>query len=341
MYTFVDIEASNAFSRSSVCCIGLLRTDEQLNILREELILVNPKDAFNLHHDVRRVDIGFSKKDFVDKPTFDKVHGYLADNYFTADTTVVGHAVSNDVRMLQAVCRKYGLPSYEFEFVCTQMLYRYHTEHTSVQSLMSIAEELGVEFNNHRADEDAKMSYLTLKRIVNDTGKALPELIEEYNIKPGRIRKGDVREIFCTRNAVGADKNSKKGRKLLLNEFKRKVRKQPGHIFEGWFKGLRVCFDETLEIEDIDLTRDAIRHIVNGGGKYTSSVCESNLFVHGGGKVTDRFKAALSLAGKIKAMPMEEFFASIEGMERNSYEDDAEVLRMIAVRRAKRMYYGS
>jgi len=342
MYTFIDLEASNAFSRSSVCCIGLLRTDEQLNILQEELILINPKDVFNLHHEVRRVDIGFTKEDFVGKPTFDKVYGYLADTYFTKGTVVVGHAVSNDVRMLQAVCRKYRLPPFEFEFLCTQMLYRYHTHKNKMQSLADIAAELNEEFINHRADEDAHMSYLTLKRITDESGKNLPELVEEYNVKPGKIKNGEIKEIFCVKNAVGADKESKKGRKLLLNEFKRKVRRQPDKAFEGWFKGLRVCFDEALEIEDIDLTRDAIRYVTNGGGRYTSSVCECNIFVHGGGKVTDRLKVALSLPKKIKPMTKDEFYASLpEDMTRNDYSDDEETLRLIAVRRAKREYYGS
>jgi DNA polymerase III epsilon subunit-like protein len=342
MYTFIDLEASNAFSRSSVCCIGLLRTDRQLNIINEELILVNPKDSFNLHHDIRGLDIGFTKADFKDKPTFDKVYGYLADTYFTKDTMVIGHAMLNDVRMLNAVCRKYKLPAFEFEFMCTQMLYKFHRGLKTVMSLAVIAGELNEEFHNHRADEDAKMSYLTLKRIVEESGKNLEELIEEYNIKKGEVKKGEVKDIFCTKNAIGAAKESKKGRKFLLNEFKRKVRKQPDKLFEGWFNGMRVCFDENLEIEDIDLMRDIIRHIVNGGGKYTSSVCECNIFVHGGGKVTDRLKVALSLPKKIKPMTKDEFYASLpEDMTRNDYSDDEETLRLIAVRRAKREYYGS
>jgi len=311
-----------------------------LNILREELILVNPRDVFN-HAKITQLDIGFTKEDFRDKPTFDRVYGYLRDEYFTEDTVVVGHAVSNDVRMLQAVCRKYRLPAFEFEFVCTQMLYKFHTGKRTAQSLADIAREMEKEFRNHRADEDAEMSYLTLKYIVEDTGRTLPELIEGYNIKPGRIKRDEIRDIFCTLNAVGADKESKKGKKILLNEFKRKVRRQPDKVFEGRFKGQRVCFDEALEIEDIDMTRDVIRHIVNGGGRYTSSVCECNIFVHGGGKVTERLKVATTLAGKIKAMPRDEFFLMLDGMERNDYADDAEVLRTVAVKKAKREYYGS
>jgi hypothetical protein len=177
---------------------------------------------------------------------------------------------------------------------------------------------------------------------MDESGKTLGKLVEEYNIKPGKIKGGEIKEIFCAKNAVGAEKESKKGRKLLLNEFKRKVRRQPDMAFEGWFKGLKICFDEPLEIEDIDLTRDAIRHIVNGGGKYTSSACECNIFVRDSGdNITDRMKTAVSLSGKVKGMGKDEFFASLEGIPRNDYGDDAETLRMIAVKRAKRIYYGS
>ena len=338
-YTFIDLEASNAFSRSSVCCIGLVRTDEQLNIIAQELILINPRDAFNLEW---RVDIGFTRADFKDKPTFDKVYGYLLDNYFTKGTTVIGHAVMNDIRMLQAVCRKYGLPCFEFECLCTQMLYNYHSGSGKVMSLAAIAEELNEEFRAHRADEDARMSYLTLKHICNSTGKTLNKLVEEYNIKPGKLKNDEIKEIFCSRNAVGALKDSKRGKKLLLNEFKRKVRRQRELAFEGAFSGMRVCFDEHLEAADIDFTRDAIRHIVNGGSKYTSSACECDIFVCDEGGESSRLHAAFTLARRgVRIISSEEFFAMLGDLPRQDYPDDCETLRLIAVRKAKRDYYGS
>lgn len=83
-------------------------------------------------------------------------------------------------------------------------VYKLYKGDKEVRALNKIAEDIGVEFSPHASDEDARVSLLTLKYIVDSSGLTLKELLSKYN-----VRKGENRDFVLTRT-VSLSENVKK-----------------------------------------------------------------------------------------------------------------------------------
>ena len=131
----------------------------------------------------------------------------------------MGHAVLNDVKYLNLETRRFRLPSFEFEFSDSQLMFMTHINDFSRQfGLEHIANELGVEFTPHRAADDA---YATM-RIVEALCKA-------YSCSPQRRKTRRPPRTFQKAGGVlqqsFAQARQQKGRT---------ARGQDLHLFAGY-----------------------------------------------------------------------------------------------------------
>lgn len=272
-----DIEAANGYKLSSICSIGIVIADEQFNILSRQNVWINPKTKYNLNGTRKNVgiDLHLDKKLLDSSPDFsqvyDKIKGLLTDpNY-----VVVGHAVDADVRMLNAACKRYNLPSLNFNFICSQLLYKLYKGEKEVKALGKIANVIGVTFEEHNSEEDALMSMLTLKYLVEDSGLTVPELLEKYHIRIGSnvdfeltrpvTLDGQLSKKHLTQVAVDKIKTYAKTVKKTSNCYKDKV----------------FCLARSLEVGDTAELYQVVHNIVAGGGRYSSKLVKCNVYVKG------------------------------------------------------------
>ena len=217
-YLAFDIEAANGYKPSSVCSIGVVIADEHFNVLSRENIWINPKTQYNLNGTRENVGINLeldkalldASPDF--RRVYPKIRGLLTDTQYV----VLGHAVDSDVRMLNAACVRYHLPSINFEFICSQLLYKLYRGDREVRGLDKIANELGVTFHQHNSEQDAYVSLLTLKFLTEDSGLSVEELLAKY-----QVRKGSNNNFELKRPVSLLGQISKKKRKELALEMSR------------------------------------------------------------------------------------------------------------------------
>lgn len=114
---------------AKICVFGYCVCDEQFHILQKEDILINPNGKFHLTD--RGGDglvLPYDYDDFKKYPDFkafyEKIKGLLEDK----DSYVFGHAAINDVKYLCLETKRYKLPSFQFRFADTQVLYMAMTE---------------------------------------------------------------------------------------------------------------------------------------------------------------------------------------------------------------------
>ena len=206
-YLAFDIEAANGYKPYSICSIGVVIADENLNILSQRNLWINPKTKYdldgtrknvgiNLHLDVELLE---RSPDFSE--AYEEIKGFLTDPEYT----IVGHAVESDVHMLNAACKKYGLPCINFRFICSQLLYKLYTGATEVRALNKIADDIGVTFNFHSSDEDARVSMMTLKYLTEKTGLTVNGLLEKFS-----VRIGENNDFTLTRTVSLAENLPKK-----------------------------------------------------------------------------------------------------------------------------------
>ena len=274
-YLAFDIEAANGYKLSSICSIGIVIADEQFNIVSRENIWINPKTKYNLNGTRSNVgiDLHLDKALLDASPDFfqvyHRIHALLTDKQYV----VVGHAVDSDVRMLNATCERYRLPSINFEFICSQLLYKLYRNEKDVKALNKIANDLGIAFQQHNSEEDAYASLLTLKFLIEDSRLTLDELLAKY-----QVRKGSNDNFELTRPASLLGQVSKKKHTQVavakIKEYAVKVKKTSNE-----YKDLAFCLARSFELSDSDELYAVVETIVSRGGRYVAKLFKGNYYV--------------------------------------------------------------
>ena len=289
-YLAFDIEAANGFNPASICSIGIVIADENFEILRKENLWINPRSKYNLNGTRPNVgiDLHLDKKLLEKSPDFKGRYEEIKSLLTAPDTIVLGHAVDSDVRMLNAATKKYNLPCINFEFICSQLLYKCFKGDINVKGLDKIADELGLQFQQHYSDEDALMSMLTLKFLCQTTKKTVDELLKEYN-----IRRGLNKDFEITRSVSVTGQLSKKNiTKNAVEKIKQKISQlNKAKTNKGSkFKGKTVALSRDLEVAEENVWVPVVEKIVLEGGEYTARVGKCDYYV----KVADTSESSAS-----------------------------------------------
>lgn len=270
-----DIEAANGYKPSSICSIGIVVADEHFNVIHRENVWINPKTKYNLNGTRKNVGINLHlDKALLDaSPDFSQVYGKIRELLTNESCVVIGHAVDADVRMLNAACALYKLPSINFNFVCSQLLYRLYKGEKEVKALNKIAGELGISYNEHNSEDDAWMSLMTLKYLTEQTGLSVQQLLEKYRIRVGNNNNfeitrcvtldGQVSKRKCTQQALANLKAFASGIAVTSHEWENKV----------------FCIARSLELEQSDTTKSILQAIVSRGGRYSCRLQKCNCYV--------------------------------------------------------------
>lgn len=274
-YLAFDIEAANGYKLSSVCSIGVVIADEHFDVISRENIWINPKTKYNLNGTRENVgiDLELDKALLDASPDFRRVYPKVKALLTDEQYLVLGHAVDSDVRMLNAVCVRYHLPSINFEFICSQLLYKLYRGEKDVKGLNKIANELSITFHQHNSEEDAYVSMLTLKYLVEDSGLSVEQLLEKY-----QIRRGSNVNFELTRPVSLLGQVSKKKHTQVAIE---KIREYASTVKKtgNKFNGKAFCLARSLELSDSDELYAVVRSVVERGGRYAAKLFKGNYYV--------------------------------------------------------------
>ena len=274
-YLAFDIEAANGYLLSSICSIGVVIADEHFNILSRENIWINPKTKYNLNGTRANVgiDLHLDKKLLDASPDFSEVYGKVSALLTDPQYIVLGHAVDSDVRMLNKACERYHLPSINFEFICSQLLYRLYKGEKEVKGLNKIAGELGVTFHQHNSEEDAYVSLLTLKYLVEDSGLTVEELLAKYHVRKGVNNNFELNRPVSLEGQV----SKKKLTQVAIERIKEYVGAVKKTSSE--YRNKAFCLARSLELSNSGELYDVLKTIVQKGGRYTAKLFKGNVYV--------------------------------------------------------------
>lgn len=274
-YLAFDIEAANGYKLSSVCSIGVVIADENFEIISRENIWINPKTKYNLNGTRENVgiDLELDKALLDASPDFKRVYPRIRALLTDKQYLVLGHAVDSDVRMLNAACVRYHLPSINFDFICSQLLYRLYRGEKDVKGLGKIAADLDITFHQHNSEQDAYVSMLTLKFLVEDSGLSVDELLQKYQIRKGSNNNFELTRPVSLLGQVSKKKNTQIAIEKI-REFASTV-KRTGNEYAG----KAFCLARSLELSDSDELYAVVREIVQRGGRYATKLFKGNYYV--------------------------------------------------------------
>lgn len=193
----IDLEACNRYVKGSVFSIGVVEADEDFNILYKEDIIINPKCKFVAKFR-KPIEFSVTKEQAESAQTFAEQYDKIKA-LFEGDKIIMAHSANNDMFMLNEACKRARVPALKFEYICTQMIYSAIYDVMNGIGLDKAAEELGLTFTHHKADDDAEMALRLLQSCLEKTGCTYPQLEKKLGIKKGRMSNYDFIPMRCAK----------------------------------------------------------------------------------------------------------------------------------------------
>ena len=304
-YVFFDIECACVYKNvAKICVFGYCVADENFNIIKKEDILINPNGKFYLtDRGGDGIVLPYDYEDFKKYPDFKKFYPRIRELLEGEDKTVFGHAAINDVKYLNLETKRYRLPSFRFRFADTQVLYMAMTETFDRQAgLESLTQIFEIDYTPHCAADDAYATMRIAQEMCEKENCTLPELLEKYGIRFGRIENYQFSNCSsCRRSDYLKEKSRLKRergeKRAKFNDFVYGYRVRPQ---SDEFRGRRFSFSRSIE-EELPLAKRLVKEIVRRGGKYSLKLSGCNTFVEEEGDESVRCEAAhkLQSEGKI------------------------------------------
>ena len=189
-YIAIDFETASR-RQDSACSIGLVRMDEEGEVVDSYYSLICPPDLIfdpnctNIHH-LDPIEVSKAPK-FCD--LWQDINGFIGK------TPLVAHNAPFDIGVLRATLARYNIECVHNDYYCTLSLSRKLWRGKPSYKLSSLADELGWVYNQHNALSDAEtcgMLFLRLcginlyqedvmsrffKRVYGNSDKAFPKQI--------------------------------------------------------------------------------------------------------------------------------------------------------------------
>ena len=188
IYTAIDFETA-ASSSASACSIGLVRMDEEGEVLDQYYSLIRPKSSafspvcFSIHH--------LDPVDILSSPTIAELWPDI--KAFISDYPLVAHNANFDMKVLRDSLASWGIECIHNEYFCTLSLSRRLWKGKHSYSLCALTAELGWEYDAHNALSDALMCGRLFSRLCgmniidDDTASAFFRRVYRDRSYPKRI----------------------------------------------------------------------------------------------------------------------------------------------------------
>lgn len=253
----LDFETANP-SRTSMCSVGYALIEDG-KIIKNEEILIDPEEYF----DSFNISIHGITPDMVEgELTFPDVWKKYIQPLISEDTILIAHNAGFDMSVLRHTCDKYNMEYPNFKYLCTRILSKNNYQSLNSYSLSTVVEHLGLEFEHHKASEDALMCakiYLDIKSKYENLN--LDEFCKEMKVRLGTMML-DGYKACETKHSSYDIKDIKAENEEGIDE---------NHIFFN----KQVVFTGTLCMP----RKEAMQHVVNIGGQVADSVTKKTNFL--------------------------------------------------------------
>ena len=348
-FLFFDLEYASSTGATKICEFGYVMTDENFNVLKRDNFVINPK--------LRRKDWDwYALRKVLTKELIEYESGLDFKTYYPlikalineADY-VVGHTIDGDAKALNDDCKRYNLPSLDYDFYNTKLLFEIINNTNKDISVINILKFYNVqgEENAHDAGVDAYNTMLGLKIMLeklninfNDAIQTYPSIkdsTKDYVVKSIAIKEAKEEENLINNLSGDSTNDIEDGslNKERYSQFLDNVK--PNSEGSNLFKDKKISFSFNYLDHHYSQILNLIQLIVNEGGTYTKKASESDIYIKYDDYLEDGtlkedikikyVKEAINNGSDIKIIDFEEFLnmlniseAKLNDMPRPSFE---------------------
>lgn len=180
-YLFFDVECANSFDGvGKICEFGYVLTDENLNVIKQGIHLINPDAEFDWY--VKYKIISYAIKEYEKAPKYPQIYRmHIQELVELPDTLYVGHGVRDDIKYLNDEANRYNLPRFERQCIDSSQIHRRFYNLPQTKGLKAIVKELEIGDHKklHNSEYDAKMTLEYVKRMCEESGLSFEQLIKK------------------------------------------------------------------------------------------------------------------------------------------------------------------
>lgn len=243
MYSIIDIESNGAgYRKESIIDIAIFKYDGH-EILDQFLSLVNPEADITTF--VQKLT-NISPKMVKTAPKFHEIAKRIIE--ITQGTTLVGHNIDFDYRMLRQSFQRLGYP-YKIETLDTIPLAKKLIPEAESYSLGKLVKSLGIPLTDqHRAGGDARATLELFKILIKkDTQNEIIQAhFEEVNAKTYLNKVRDLTQDLPNERGIVYFQNAEG--KIIFSDFVQDINGFSKKIFNSKSKSAKVLQDETEQI---------------------------------------------------------------------------------------------
>ena len=228
-YLFIDIECANCYKdnqgigRGKICEFSYMQTDDHFNVLQQDTFYMNPNASFDI--------IGFKKRGikfehpfawYRQQPSFPSFYKQLRELLQQNNQLVVGHSIESDAKYLNDECLRYKMAPINFEYCDTFEIAKnvYQREHKL--SLLDLYREFCNQPDaeqQHRSNEDVKMTMEVAKAYTVDRAMPLHQIVTQFSVVSGENFQGRTVKHGVPDFAEAIDAKFPGKRSRFLHEF--------------------------------------------------------------------------------------------------------------------------
>ena len=181
-YLFFDVECANSFDGvGKICEFGYVLVDENLNIIKQGIHLINPDAEFDWY--VKYKIISYPIHDYEKAPKYPEVYNkYIKDLLELPNTICLGHVIKNDIKYLNDEAKRYAFSEINLNYIDTSYIWKNYYRELKPKSLKNIVKEndLGNHKGLHNSEYDSLMTLEYVKLLCRESGLSIAELLNKY-----------------------------------------------------------------------------------------------------------------------------------------------------------------
>lgn len=244
------------------------------------------------------------------------------------ETIIFGHAMRSDAIFLRDACKRYKLPSLNFDFIDSQVLYKEFSGIHKDISLENAENVLNLDKPqfHHKSDDDAILTIELVEKICKELNVNVSELMMLCPMACGASHNFNIQytgdDLQSMMNALGKNSNAlSQGRKQkCIQKFAETVVSE-GNIIKSCLNNKSLCFSRVFEKNNAADTLKLIQILANHGCKYNAKVSKNDYYVASDEELLDpipkentRYFAALKNddGRNVKVISFKDFLAIID-----------------------------
>ncbi len=297
-FIFFDCECANTFEGvGKICSIGYVLTDDELNVIESEDVIINPECEFDwyLLSPKNECHLAYSKDYFRIKPNFEAYYKDVKKLFTTGNRYIAGFAVHNDVGFVNSACKRYELPFIQFRALDLEKIFNQH--YNQHKKLKEWAEFFGVnvaKFQTHKSVDDAMMTMLCLKKFCQEQNVSVESVFTN--------NKG----LFVSSEQMLIQAEERAYQREMLEKIKRLYNKKCPKPHHKTLLDKHFSIDGKL-LKDVDTSFELVKQIYDCGGVIHERLVNKGYIIFADDNIKADFKATMTKKD-IECITLEQFY---------------------------------